>query len=123
MLTDAFAPGNFLLTNPAALREAARHPRREHRQGRMENFAEDLGRGGGQLGHQLRPTTTMFTVGENVATAPGKVIFQNDIIQILQFAPPARSRCIEIPLLIFPPWINKFYILDLRPGELDDPLA
>src|SRR5205823_11478377 len=57
---------------------------------------------------------TPFKVGENVATAPGKVIFQNDVIQVLQFSPATETVC-EIPLLIFPPWINKYYILDLRP--------
>ncbi len=79
----------------------------------MENFAEDLGPGGGQLSI-TQTDYNQFTVGENVATAPGKVIFQNDIIQILQFA-PSTEQVHEIPLLIFPPWINKFYILDLRP--------
>jgi polyhydroxyalkanoate synthase len=79
----------------------------------MENFAADLHRGGGQLSIS-QTDLAQFKVGENVATAPGKVIFQNDIIQILQYSPTTETVH-EIPLLIFPPWINKFYILDLRP--------
>ncbi|HEY5071910.1 MAG TPA: class I poly(R)-hydroxyalkanoic acid synthase [Caulobacteraceae bacterium] len=112
MLTDAFAPSNFLLSNPAALREAIETKGESIARG-MSNFAADMERGGGQL--QISQTDlAMFTVGENVATAPGKVIFQNELIQILQFS-PTTATVSEIPLLIFPPWINKFYILDLRP--------
>jgi polyhydroxyalkanoate synthase len=112
MLTDAFSPSNFLLSNPAALREAMQTNGESIARG-MENFAQDLERGGGQLSIS-QTDLAQFKVGENVATAPGKVIFQNDIIQILQFTPTTDTVC-EIPLLIFPPWINKFYILDLRP--------
>ena len=112
MLTDAFSPSNFLMSNPAALR-AAMESRGESVLKGMENFAADLVRGGGQLSIS-QTDLAQFKVGENVATAPGKVIFQNDIIQILQYAPTTETVC-EIPLLIFPPWINKFYILDLRP--------
>jgi polyhydroxyalkanoate synthase len=112
MLTDAISPANFLLSNPAALREAMQTHGESIVKG-MENFATDLQRGGGQLSIS-QTDFTQFKVGENVATAPGKVIFQNELIQLLQFAPTTESVC-EIPLLIFPPWINKFYILDLRP--------
>ena len=112
MLTDALSPSNFLLSNPAALREAMETHGESIARG-MENFAEDMERGGGQLSIS-QTDLAQFKVGENVATAPGKVIFQNDIIQLLQFSPATETVC-EIPLLIFPPWINKFYILDLRP--------
>jgi polyhydroxyalkanoate synthase len=112
MLTDAFSPSNFLLSNPVALREAMETNGESILRG-VENFAADLERGGGQLAIS-QTDLKRFVVGENVATAPGKVIFQNDIIQILQFSPSTDTVC-EIPLLIFPPWINKFYILDLRP--------
>jgi polyhydroxyalkanoate synthase len=112
MLTDAFSPSNFLLTNPAALREAMASHGESIARG-IENFAADLERGGGQLAIS-QTDFDQFKVGENVATAPGKVIFQNDIIQLLQFAPSTDTVC-ETPLLIFPPWINKFYIMDLRP--------
>jgi polyhydroxyalkanoate synthase len=112
MLTDAFSPSNFLLTNPAALREAMTSHGESIARG-MENFAADIERGGGQLAIS-QTDFDQFKVGENVATAPGKVVFQNDIIQLLQFAPSTETVC-ETPLLIFPPWINKFYIMDLRP--------
>ena len=112
MLTDAISPTNFLLSNPAALREAMATHGESLLKG-MENFASDLERGGGQLAIS-QTDFTQFKVGENVATAPGKVVFQNELIQILQFSPTTET-VYKIPLLIFPPWINKFYILDLRP--------
>ena len=111
MLTDAFSPSNFLVSNPAALREVMSSGGESLAKG-MENFAADLARGGGQL--QISQTDyEQFKIGENVATAPGKVVFQNEILQLLQFS-PSTEQVHEIPLLIFPPWINKFYILDLR---------
>jgi polyhydroxyalkanoate synthase len=112
MLTDAFSPSNFLMSNPVALREAV-ETRGESILRGVENFASDLERGGGQLAIS-QTDFDRFKVGENVATAPGKVVFQNELIQILQFA-PSTETVYEIPLLIFPPWINKYYILDLRP--------
>jgi polyhydroxyalkanoate synthase len=112
MLTDAFSPSNFLMSNPAALREAANTNGESLVKG-MENFAADLQRGKGDLA--IRQTDLeRFTVGVDVATAPGKVVFQNELIQLLQFDPSTETAH-KIPLLIFPPWINKFYILDLRP--------
>jgi polyhydroxyalkanoate synthase len=112
MLTDAFSPTNFLLSNPAALRTAMDSEGKSLLTG-MENFAADLSRGGGQLAIS-QTDYAQFAVGQNVATAPGKVIFQNEIIQVLQYSPTTED-VFEVPLLIFPPWINKFYILDLRP--------
>ncbi|QUD88959.1 class I poly(R)-hydroxyalkanoic acid synthase [Phenylobacterium montanum] len=112
MLTDAFSPSNFLISNPAALKEIAETKGESLVRG-MENFAADLARGEGQLSIS-QTDFEKFKVGDNVATAPGKVVFQNDIIQLLQFS-PSTDKVHEIPLLIFPPWINKFYILDLRP--------
>ncbi len=112
MLTDAFSPSNFLVSNPAALREAMATHGESLLRG-MENFAEDLDRGGGKLAIS-QTDYEMFKIGENVATAPGKVVFQNDVLQLLQFN-PTTPQVHQIPLLIFPPWINKFYILDLRP--------
>ncbi len=112
MMTDAFSPSNFLISNPAALREAV-ETRGESLVRGMENFAADLERGGGSL--QITQTdVSKFEVGVNVATAPGKVVFQNELLQLLQFV-PTTDTVSEIPLLIFPPWINKYYILDLRP--------
>lgn len=112
LLTDAFSPSNFLISNPAALKEAMR-TRGESLVRGAEQFAADLERGGGEL--VIRQTNTeRFTVGENVATAPGKVVFENELFQLLQFD-PSTEHVHEIPLLILPPWINKYYILDLRP--------
>ncbi len=112
MLTDAFSPSNFLASNPTALREVMATGGESLVRG-MENFAADLDRGGGQLSI-AQTDYEMFKIGENVATAPGKVVFRNEIIELLQFSPTTESVS-EIPLVIFPPWINKFYILDLRP--------
>ena len=112
MLTDAFSPSNFLASNLAARREVMATGGESLVRG-MENFAADLDRGGGQLSI-AQTDYEMFKIGENVATAPGKVVFRNEIIELLQFSPTTESVC-EIPLVIFPPWINKFYILDLRP--------
>jgi polyhydroxyalkanoate synthase subunit PhaC len=112
MLTDAFSPSNFLISNPEALRAIAESNGESLVKG-MENFAADLERGAGQLSIS-QTDTAPFKVGENVATAPGKVVYQNELIQLLQFS-PTTEQVHEIPLLIFPPWINKFYILDLRP--------
>ena len=111
LLTDAFSPSNFLISNPAALK-AAVDSRGESLVKGMENFAADLERGGGAL--QISQTdSSKFEVGVNVATAPGKVVFENALIQLLQFE-PSTEQVFEVPLLIFPPWINKYYILDLR---------
>jgi polyhydroxyalkanoate synthase len=112
MLTDAVSPTNFLLSNPAALRQLADTHGESLLKG-MENFAADLARGGGQLSIS-QTDVSEFEVGVNVAASPGKVVFQNELIQLLQFSPTTETVC-EIPLLIFPPWINKYYILDLRP--------
>ncbi len=111
-LTDAFAPSNFLISNPAALRKAVETQGASILKG-AENFAADLARGGGQLAIS-QTEFERFKVGENVATAPGKVVFRNALFELLQFS-PSTETVYEIPLLIFPPWINKFYILDLRP--------
>jgi len=112
MLTDAFSPSNFLASNPAALKEAVATGGESLVRG-MENFAADLQRGGGQLAI-AQTDYEQFEIGKNVATAPGKVVFRNEIIELLQFD-PTTEEVHEIPLVIFPPWINKFYILDLRP--------
>jgi polyhydroxyalkanoate synthase len=93
MLTDAFAPSNFLLSNPVALREAMATHGESLVRG-AENFAQDLQRGSGQLAI-AQTDFERFVVGENVATAPGKVVFQNELFQLLQYARPPRrcTRC------------------------------
>ncbi len=108
---DALSPTNFVLTNPEVLRTAL-HSNGESLVHGLDNLLEDLKRGGGSI--EISQTDEdQFQVGENIAISPGKVVFQNDLMQLIQY--DARTdEVFERPLLIFPPWINKFYILDLR---------
>ncbi len=108
---DAFAPTNFVLTNPEVLR-ATLQSNGENLVNGLNNLLEDLDRGEGQI--SIRQTADAFTIGKNIATAPGKVVFRNDLIELLQYD-PTTDEVYERPLVILPPWINKFYILDLRP--------
>ena len=112
MLTDAFSPSNFLASNPVALRQMMETGGESLVKG-MEQFAADIERGGGQLAIS-QTDYERFKVGENVATAPGKVVWRDTLFELLQFT-PVTEQVHEIPLVIFPPWINKYYILDLRP--------
>lgn len=109
---DALSPSNFLLTNPEVLRETVNSGGMNLLKG-LNNLLEDLTRGnGGQL--RVRMTDTeAFRLGGNIATTPGKVVYQNEILQLIQYA-PLTDKVHATPLLIIPPWINKFYILDLR---------
>jgi len=109
---DAASPSNFLMTNPAALREMLQTHGQSLLKG-MDNFAEDLKRGKGNLAIS-QTDLDAFELGKNVATAPGKVVFRNRVFELIQYS-PTTDTVHEIPLLIFPPWINKFYILDLQP--------
>jgi polyhydroxyalkanoate synthase subunit PhaC len=109
---ESFSPSNFLASHPVNLREVVATGGESLVRG-MDNFVADLARGGGQLSI-AQTDYEMFKIGENVATAPGKVVFRNEIIELLQFS-PSTDEVHEIPLVIFPPWINKFYIMDLRP--------
>jgi polyhydroxyalkanoate synthase subunit PhaC len=108
---DAFAPTNFALTNPEVLRTTLQSSGDNLVKG-LNNLIGDIERGKGEL--SIRQTADGFTIGENIATAPGKVVFRNRLIELLQYA-PTTAQVYARPLLIFPPWINKFYILDLRP--------
>jgi polyhydroxyalkanoate synthase subunit PhaC len=108
---DAIAPTNFVMTNPEVLR-ATMQSNGENLVKGLDNLLEDLDGETGQL--SIRQSADAFRIGENIATAPGKVVFRNELIELLQFD-PATEKVYERPLLIFPPWINKFYILDLRP--------
>jgi polyhydroxyalkanoate synthase len=112
LLTDAFSPTNFLASNPAALREMVATHGESLVKG-MDQFARDVERGGGRLSIS-QTDYGRFQVGENVATAPGKVVWRDELFELLQFS-PSTDKVREVPLLIFPPWINKYYILDLRP--------
>jgi polyhydroxyalkanoate synthase len=107
---DALAPTNFLLTNPEVVR-ATLQSNGENLVKGLDNLLADLERGRGEF--SIRQSADGFVLGENIATAPGKVIFRNELIELLQFD-PSTEQVHERPLLIFPPWINKFYILDLR---------
>lgn len=109
--TDALSPSNFLMTNPEVLRATLESGGENLIKG-LQNLLDDLERGKGQL--QISMTDPKaFEVGGNLALTPGKVIYQNDLIQLLQYN-PRTEKVYKRPLLIIPPWINKFYILDLR---------
>ncbi len=112
-ITNALAPSNFVLTNPELLRET------------LSSNAENLVRGMHMLTEDIDPEghlnirqsdATVFELGRNLATTPGKVIFQNELMQLIQYS-PATETVLKIPLLIVPPWINKYYVLDLTPDK------
>jgi len=108
---DALSPSNFVMTNPEVFRETVRSHGQNLIKG-FNNLLRDIEEGDGQLRVKMTDTTA-FELGRNVATTPGKVVFQNDLIQLLQFN-PTTAKQLKRPLLIVPPWINKYYILDLR---------
>ena len=113
-ITNALSPTNFVLTNPELLRETFVSNADNLVRG-MHMLAEDIERGGGNL--QIRQSdSSMFEVGRNLATTPGKVIFQNELMQLIQYA-PSTETVLKRPLLIVPPWINKYYVLDLTPDK------
>jgi polyhydroxyalkanoate synthase len=112
LLTDAFSPSNFLASNPAALKALAESNGESLVKG-MQNFAADMERGAGKL-KISQADYGKFVVGENVATAPGQVVWRDELFELIQFD-AATDKQRAFPLLIFPPWINKFYILDLQP--------
>ena len=113
-ITNAMAPTNFVLTNPELLRETLISNADNLVRG-MHMLAEDIERGGGHL--KIRQSdSSMFEVGRNLAVTPGKVIYQNELMQLIQYA-PSTETALKRPLLIVPPWINKFYVLDLTPEK------
>ncbi|MEP7030954.1 MAG: class I poly(R)-hydroxyalkanoic acid synthase [Pseudolabrys sp.] len=111
---NAISPSNFVLTNPELLRET------------LASNADNLVRGMHQLGQDIeagrgnlkitQSDPSQFAIGRNLALTPGKVVFQNDLMQLIQYE-PATKDVLKAPLLIVPPWINKFYILDLTPEK------
>jgi len=111
---DAMAPSNFVLTNPEVLRATVDQNGENLVRG-LQNMLEDLERGKGRLSIKMTDLDA-FKVGENVAVTPGKVIWQSELMQLIQYA-PATESVYKRPLLIVPPWINKYYILDLRPDN------
>ena len=108
---DAVSPSNFVLTNPEVLQATVDSGGKNLLDG-LNNLLKDVDRGKGQLAIKMADTKA-FTMGENVATTPGKVVFQNDLMQLIQYE-PSTPDVHQTPLLIVPPWINKYYILDLR---------
>ena len=113
-LSAAMAPTNFIATNPELLRETLESNAENLVRG-MRMLAEDIEAGHGEL--KIRQSdNTRFGVGVNLAMTPGKVVYQNDLMQLIQYT-PTTDTVLERPLLIVPPWINKFYILDLNPEK------
>ena len=108
---DALAPTNFAMTNPEVLR-AVMESKGENLVRGLEHLLTDLEKGKGRLRVSMTDETA-FTVGVNVAATPGKVVFQNRMFQLIQYTPTTKEVK-ETPVVIMPPWINKFYILDLR---------
>jgi poly[(R)-3-hydroxyalkanoate] polymerase subunit PhaC len=113
-ITNALAPSNFVLTNPEILRETLAQSGDNLVRG-MSMLAEDIEAGKGTLRIRQSDPANLI-VGVNMATTPGKVIYQNDLIQLIQYT-PTTENVLRTPLLIVPPWINKYYILDLRPEK------
>ncbi len=113
-ISSALSPSNFALTNPEVIRET------------LASDGENLVKGLGNLHEDIKRSDDLFRisqtdidafrVGENLAVTPGNVVYQNDIIQLIQYT-PTTEKVYETPLLIVPPWINKFYILDLVPQK------
>src|SRR6266446_6793424 len=108
---DALAPSNFALTNPEVFRETVATGGQNLVKG-LNNLLDDIERGNGKLKISMTDSTA-FELGVNIATTPGHVVFQNDLMQLIQYEPTTKQVA-KRPLLIMPPWINKYYILDLR---------
>ncbi|RYH02327.1 class I poly(R)-hydroxyalkanoic acid synthase [Salipiger sp. IMCC34102] len=111
-IVNLFAPTNFLATNPEALSLAVETEGESLVKG-LENLVRDLEANDGDLVVTLADKDA-FEVGGNIATTEGEVVFRNEMFELIQYAPTTETVH-EVPLLIFPPWINKFYILDLKP--------
>jgi len=109
---DALAPSNFLVTNPEVLRETVASGGQNLVRG-LNNLLEDVTRGGGDQVRLRMTDENAFKLGVNIATTPGTVVYQNELMQLIQYY-PANGTVFRRPLLVIPPWINKYYILDLR---------
>ena len=111
-MLEFFSPTNFLMTNPDALKEAMDTKGKSLVDG-LENLVEDLEKNDGEFNVSLTDETA-FEIGNNIANSEGSVIYQNKLYQLIYYK-PKHQETHEIPILIIPPWINKFYILDLKP--------
>jgi polyhydroxyalkanoate synthase len=113
-IANAISPSNFVLTNPELLRETVSSNAENLVRG-MRMLSEDIKAGHGNL--RIRQSDpSVFEVGRNLALTPGKVIFQNNLIQLIQYE-ATTAEVLKVPVLIVPPWINKYYILDLTPEK------
>ena len=113
-IANAMSPSNFAVTNPEVLKQTLASNGQNLLDG-MHNLARDIEAGHGSL--RIKQTDMdAFALGENIALTPGQVIFQNELLQLIQYS-PATEKTYQTPLLIVPPWINKFYILDLNPKK------
>ena len=113
-IVDMVAPTNFLATNPDALMKAVETEGESLVRG-LENLVADLEANNGELVVRLADEDA-FRIGENIATAEGEVIYRNRMMEVIQYS-PTTDQVHETPVLLFPPWINKFYILDLKPAN------
>lgn len=111
-IVDMLAPTNFLGTNPDALEKAVETDGESLVKG-LENLVADIEANNGELAVTLADRDA-FTIGENIATTPGAVVFRNRMLELIQYTPTTET-VYKTPLLIFPPWINKFYVMDLKP--------
>jgi polyhydroxyalkanoate synthase len=113
-IANAISPSNFVLTNPELLRETLSSNAENLVRG-MHMLSEDIQAGQGHL--KIRQSdSSLYEVGRNLALTPGKVVFQNELMQLIQYE-ATTPEVLKVPLLIVPPWINKFYILDLMPEK------
>lgn len=114
LISSAVSPSNFVPTNPELLRATIENKGENLIRG-MKMFAEDLNAGGGVL--KIRQSDdSKFRLGVDLANTPGKVVWRNDVMELIQYS-PTTAEVYERPLLITPPWINKFYVLDLNPEK------
>jgi poly[(R)-3-hydroxyalkanoate] polymerase subunit PhaC len=111
-MVDAMSPANFAVTNPEVLKATIDSKGVNLVKG-MKNLVHDLVEGKGQLKISM-VDKSKFEVGKNIASTPGKVVYQNEMMQLIQYT-PTTDKVYKRPLVIYPPWINKFYILDLSP--------
>jgi polyhydroxyalkanoate synthase len=111
-VVDALSPTNFIATNPQVLKATIDSKGQNLLKG-LKNLLGDMETGGGRPAISMTDASA-FTLGENVAASPGKIVFQNDLMQLIQFT-PSTKQVHRRPLLLVPPWINKYYVLDLQP--------
>ena len=111
-MVDALSPANFAISNPEVLKATVESKGKNLVNG-MKNLVSDLVEGKGQLKISM-VDKSQFKIGKNIANTPGKVVYENEMMQLIQYT-PTTDKVYKRPLVIFPPWINKFYILDLSP--------